>query len=344
MATISLCMIVKNEEAVLERCLRSASPVVDEIIVVDTGSDDTTKEIARQFTEKVYDFPWIDDFSAARNFSFSKAEMDYCFWLDADDVLELEDQSALLELKGTLDCDVVMMRYQVGSLSFYRERLLRRSCGFLWEGAVHEAITPRGSVMYSEITVHHRKEQCADPSRNLRIYEKQVAKGIRLNLRDRLYYARELTYHQRDREAIPLLEGVLQEEGWVETLLEACRLLSGCYLRIGEERKAFASLLYGFSLDLPRAEFCCDLGDLFLGQKNYATAVYWYHRALDRVPPERNGGFIQRDRYGIYPALQLCVCYDRMGNRKEAIFWNERAADFEPEHPSVKRNRDYFMQ
>ena len=67
MATVSLCMIVKNEEKVLGRCLDSAKEIADEIIIVDTGSTDRTKEIAAEYTEKIYDFKWNDDFSAARN-------------------------------------------------------------------------------------------------------------------------------------------------------------------------------------------------------------------------------------------------------------------------------------
>ena len=87
MITISLCMIVKNEEDVLERCLRSAEGIADEIIIADTGSTDQTKEIALRCGAKVYDFVWKDDFAAARNFAFSKATCDYLFWLDADDVV-----------------------------------------------------------------------------------------------------------------------------------------------------------------------------------------------------------------------------------------------------------------
>ena len=78
-------MIVRNEEDVLARCLDSVSSLVDEIIIVDTGSQDKTREIAARYTDHVYDFTWIDDFAAARNFSFSKATMDYQMWLDADD-------------------------------------------------------------------------------------------------------------------------------------------------------------------------------------------------------------------------------------------------------------------
>ena len=99
MATISLCMIVKDEQAVLGRCLDSVQGIVDEIIVVDTGSSDCTKEIAAAYG-KVQDFEWCDDFSAARNFSFAQATLDYILWLDADDVIEPEDREKFLQLKS----------------------------------------------------------------------------------------------------------------------------------------------------------------------------------------------------------------------------------------------------
>ncbi|CEI83373.1 SPBc2 prophage-derived glycosyltransferase SunS [Oceanobacillus oncorhynchi] len=67
MIKVSLCMIVKNEEEVMRQCLDSVKDLCEEIIIVDTGSTDKTKEIAREYTDKVIDFKWIDDFSAARN-------------------------------------------------------------------------------------------------------------------------------------------------------------------------------------------------------------------------------------------------------------------------------------
>ncbi|NFR87435.1 MULTISPECIES: glycosyltransferase [unclassified Clostridium] len=84
---LSLCIIVKNEEKVLSKCLNSVKGIVDEIIVVDTGSKDDTKNIALKFTNKVYDFFWCNDFSKARNFSISKATNDWILILDADEVV-----------------------------------------------------------------------------------------------------------------------------------------------------------------------------------------------------------------------------------------------------------------
>jgi choline kinase/GT2 family glycosyltransferase/predicted Zn-dependent protease len=89
--TVSLCMIVKNEEKYLAKCLKSAKPIVDEMIVVDTGSTDRTKDIAKAFGAKVYDFKWTNDFSEARNFSLSKASGGWIFVLDGDEVVSPQD-------------------------------------------------------------------------------------------------------------------------------------------------------------------------------------------------------------------------------------------------------------
>ena len=99
MAGISVCMIVKNEEEVLARCLACVTSFADEIIVVDTGSTDKTKAIAADFTDKIYDFAWCDDFSKARNYSFSKATQDFIMWLDADDVIVQYEDIAITHRK-----------------------------------------------------------------------------------------------------------------------------------------------------------------------------------------------------------------------------------------------------
>ena len=83
MVSVSLCMIVKNEEEVLGRCLDSVAGFPDEILVADTGSTDGTKAAAMERGARVFDFPWRDDFAAARNFSFSQGRGTYLFWMDA---------------------------------------------------------------------------------------------------------------------------------------------------------------------------------------------------------------------------------------------------------------------
>jgi GT2 family glycosyltransferase/Flp pilus assembly protein TadD/SAM-dependent methyltransferase len=93
--SLSISMIVKNEEKHISKCLMSVKPVVDEIIVVDTGSNDRTKDIARAFGARVLDFEWKGDFSKARNYSLSQARGSWIFSLDADEVISSTDYRAL---------------------------------------------------------------------------------------------------------------------------------------------------------------------------------------------------------------------------------------------------------
>ena len=100
--TLSLCMIVKDEERTLERCLNSVKSFINEIIIVDTGSKDKTKEIAKKYTEFVYDFKWIDDFGAAKQFAVSKAYNDNILILDCDEYLQ-SDKTVLEKLNSMLE-------------------------------------------------------------------------------------------------------------------------------------------------------------------------------------------------------------------------------------------------
>jgi hypothetical protein len=96
--TLSLCMIVRDGERSLAAALQSARPFMDEMVVIDTGSMDGSREIARQMGARLYEFPWCDDFSAARNYSLDKATSDWIFWMDADDILPPESGQELRRL------------------------------------------------------------------------------------------------------------------------------------------------------------------------------------------------------------------------------------------------------
>ncbi len=352
MATVSLCMIVKNEEPVLERCLMCAKTFADEIIIVDTGSTDRTRQIGEKYG-RVYDFVWTDDFSAARNESFSRASMDYCMWLDADDVVTEENQEKILELKRSLslDTDVVMMKYAVSEdekgkplFSYFRERMVRNGRGFLWEGRVHEAIVPGGKVVYSDIVISHRKMTPGDKERNLRIYEKMLQEGQILKGRNLFYYGRELMAHERYQDAIRIMEAFLNEEGWVENQIEACLNLAICFGALGQEEDRVKALFRSFLYDAPRGEACFEIGQYFQRQEKWRQAVFWYETALRAKPQAESGGFVRSDYYGYLPEMNLCVCYDRMGERERAYEYHLKAKERRPEAKEVKWNEEYFRK
>ncbi|WP_253263617.1 TPR domain-containing glycosyltransferase [Anoxybacillus sp. CHMUD] len=146
---LSLCMIVKNEEKVLQRCLDSVYGVVDEIVIVDTGSTDSTKDIALKYTNKVYDFEWTNSFADARNFAQQQATGEWILVLDAD---EYVDQANLKEMIDILkQADESVEAYDVAIYNFmgvYGERVLqhrhtriyRNSPHLRYDRAIHEQL------------------------------------------------------------------------------------------------------------------------------------------------------------------------------------------------------------
>lgn len=321
-------------------------------MIADTGSTDSTKRIASRFTDRVYDFPWNDDFSEARNFSFSKAVMDYIMWMDADDVFNRSFYSEFKALKEAdfENADAVMMPYETAFdkngravFSYYRERILRRSRGFLWHGRVHEAISVDGDIIYSDIPLEHRSQKTSYGDRNLRIYERQISEGVPLSPRDTFYYGRELYYHRNYLAAAAILLHFLSlGSGWVENRIEACRILSCCYKATGENDRAMEALFSSFLYDSPRAEVCCDIGSGFMDRGDYKTAAFWYETAL-RIPESgQSGAFISHDSYGYIPYIQLCVCFDRLGDRKKAMEYNAKAGACRPDSEAYLKNLEYF--
>jgi glycosyltransferase involved in cell wall biosynthesis len=345
-------MIVKNEEKVLKRCLESVKKIVDEIIIIDTGSTDKTKDIAHSYTDNVYDFKWIDDFSKARNYSFSKATKDYILWLDADDIILDEDISKFIELKNTLNktIDIVMMKYNVGfdengnvNFSYYRERLLKREKNYKWESPIHEAITPIGNIEYSDICITHKKEEKTYSTRNLEIFEKLLDNKIPLDARQLYYYARELMYNSKYEKAISYFNIFLNnKDAWIENKINACLDLSNCYKEMGKDELSLSSLFRSFEYDTPRAEICTNIGIFFMQKMRYKEAIYWFEIAIKIKPNYNSGAFIQIDYYNYIPYLNLCVCYDKLKKYKKAKKYNDLAGKIKPNSKAYINNKKYF--
>lgn len=354
MITISLCMIVKNEEKTLARCLESARDIADEIVIIDTGSSDKTKEIAEKFTDKIYDFVWCDDFSKARNFAFSKATMDFQFWIDADDVILPQDKDNLLSLKRTLttDTDVVMLWYNTGydshgrvNLRYYRERLLKRERGFRWVEPVHECVLYSGNVLHKDIAITHRKDYSTeeDRGRNLGIYENLLKKGVVLSPRGKYYYSRELKDNGYYEKAVQSFSEYLDARvGWREDNINACLETAKCLQILGRNDEAVAFLYKSFQYDLPRAEICCQIGYYFKQKGEYKKAIFWFETAFKVGGIDTTNGFISEDSKIYIPALEIAVCYDRLGETLKAMRYNNLAGAVKPNSQAYLHNKAYF--
>lgn len=351
MVTISLCMIVKDEQDTLDRCLSSVQGIADEIIIVDTGSTDNTKQIAGKHTQHIYDFHWVDDFAAARNFSFDQATQDYILWMDADDVFEEEDRLKFIAFKQQLDIDAdsVMMLYHLAhdvdgkpTYTFRRNRLVRRDRGFRWEGAVHELLIVSGTIIQSDIAVTHRKEKTLT-DRNLLIFRKRKQANATFSPRDLFYFANELRDHRFLEEAITVYKQFLAtKQGWIEDCFHACMNLADCYSSQGKETESVKALLLSLAYGTPRAEMCCRLGSVFLELNCLEQAIYWYHTASQLGQPDHYLGPVAREYWTWLPHFQLSICYDKLGQWTKAQLHNEIASFHNPYHPSIINNRKYF--
>ncbi|MEG1008602.1 MAG: glycosyltransferase family 2 protein [Clostridia bacterium] len=344
MITISLCMIVKNEEKVLDRCLNSVKDFTDEIIIVDTGSTDDTKKIATKYTNKIYDFKWDDNFSKARNFSFSKATKDYQMWLDADDIVTDENIAKIIKLKNTLDknIDIVTFKYNTNFdiynnpiLTSTRERLFKSKTKYLWIDPVHEYIQLNGNILNSDICIDHKKESNYT-DRNLKIYENLIKKNIQLSPRGLYYFARELKDNNRYIEAIKYFNDFLDTNlGWVEDNISACYSLAICYKLIKDNNKILDSLFKSFTYDSPRAEIICEIGYYYLNNNEYIKAKNWFNISINLEKPDTIG-FILNDYYTFIPHIELAVCYYNLNDIPNSIKHNNIAGSFKP-------NSDIFL-
>lgn len=345
MISISLCMIVKDEEQTLERCLESVKNIPDEIVIVDTGSTDKTIEIAQKYTDKIYGVKWEEDFAKARNFSFAQATKEYIMWMDADDLIEEEQNSRIIILKQTLHAaiDVVLMKYHTdvdssgrAGLAYYRERLIKNNKEMKWVEPIHEIIDLKGNIMCSDIYITHRGSS-KNRERNLRIYENYLRQGNILTARGRLYYARELYENGYYKEAKQRFLQIIEEEENQQDCINACLMSTYCNKVLEEEN---VEVLYkSFKYASPRKDICCEIAYYFLGKEVYEKAMFWFQTVLEL--PEIDNGInpIEQDYIDYLPHLGLSRCYRKLRNIEKARYHNEEAGKAKPDSMLVKINR-----
>ncbi len=348
MTTLSLSMIVKDEEATLGRVLAQASSFCDELVVADTGSSDATVQVAESSGARVVHVPWTDDFAAARNASLAACTGDWVLWLDADDVVPEQVQAALREAKATLlsdalDAVTTPYRYAFSAetgdciYSLHRERLVRRVPGLRWEGRVHEVLVHgRGQVAHREdLYVEHRPDPSrrGDKSRrNLAILEAAVRDGDQ-SARTLYYYARELQDARRWTEAAATYRRYLQHDTVVWERYAALVARADCLGRVARQREAQDDLLAALALDPTRADAFLALGRRHFDAAEWAQALPFYAAASTLTPPP--DGFVTPTDYTWRATDHLGVCLINTGRLQEGIDMTQRSLD--AGNPDVER-------
>lgn len=328
MITISLCMIVKNEEAILKRCLDTIADLVEEIIIVDTGSTDRTKEIARRYTDKLYDFKWVDDFSKARNFAFSKATQEYIYSADADEVLDAKNRERFRMLKTCLlpEIEIVQMKYG-NQLSFgtvynfdeeYRPKLFKRLRSFVWEEPIHENVRIHPVIFDSDIVITHMPTS-VHGDRDLRNFEKQLGAGRKLSKRLQNMYARELLMvggEENLQTATAYFRRVsMDPEADADMLMEAFCILTRA-ARLGEDFVQFMKYTMKAVVSGGCSEVCLELGLFYEQLGDYDEAAIWYYNAAYEAQPilVKNSGEKQ-------PLEGLLRCYQALGMQEQEEYY-----------------------
>ncbi len=339
MFTYSLCMIVKNESAILSRCLDSFSPYFNEIIVVDTGSDDNTKEIARRYTDKVYDFTWQDDFSAARNFAFSKCTCDYIYSCDADEILDEENGRRLALLMEAMlpEVEIVQMKYveEQGSstvLNFKKElrpKLFKRQRQFTWIDPVHERIRLEPVVFDSDIEILHKPSGSHHSKRDFTIFKKAYSNSVPFS--DNMYsmYARELYKHgsaedladARDIFLKRISEQNIDEDSFLMSQAVLCR----CFRLNNDEVSLLKHALTASELvhDIC-SEIAYELGLYYQSQNDLSPAIYHYNRAAYDTAP-----LLNVHTGGDLPLNRLAECCEDLGEREKAADFRLKASNWQ---------------
>ncbi len=323
MVTISLCMIVKNEEKVLRRCLDSLADIADEIVIADTGSSDSTKEIALEYTSKVYDFRWTGDFSEARNFAASKATKEYIYTADADEYLDEENREKLKRLKRVLlpEIEIVQMLYctpeELSTVynfeKEHRVKLYKRIRNFTWIDPVHETLRTDPVVYDSDIEIQHRPLSNHAP-RDLGAMAALFKSGRRLSKKLHHMYAMELFRSGSDNdfcEAAPaFIQTMDEDDRSMDEVKEALCVLAR-YYRIKGDLANFFSYVLKDAVTEPSAETCCELGIYYENAGNYNEAMIWYQNALTETE-----SILDIRTSGEIPQAGIERCRQGLGNGK----------------------------
>jgi glycosyltransferase involved in cell wall biosynthesis len=353
--TVAVALIVKNEELTLPRCLASVEGAVDEIVVVDTGSDDRTMEVAAACGARVFDFTWRDDFAAARQFAFDQVTTDWVFWLDADDVVLGADNIRRDIAAATDDVHAFYWRYVLGrdvngepTYTYWRERCVRTGGTHRWVGRVHEVLVAHtaGAIVRSEsVVVEHHPDpaRTSHSGRNLRILDDEYrAQGGKLEPRMLFYLGRELADNGQPHRAIEILEQCVREGGWDdERYLAQIRVAELCNT-IAEPDRAIDAYLSALKIHPTWPDAYFGLAAIYYFRQDWPKVKHWADIGRSLPPPETLL-FVNRRAHTFDWLIYYTNALYHLGDVEAALAWTRHALNLAPDDTWHRHNLTYFQ-
>lgn len=360
-------MIVKNEEKYLGRCLDSVKNIVDEMVIVDTGSSDSTVEIAQSFGARVYHYEWNDSFADARNFALSKATKDWILIMDADDELERTDTGKITTvinsgiranacyMKTLCYCGEVLDENNI--VLNLNIRLIRNFVGYKFKGRIHEQIVPsrkdvetgNNALTFDNIRFYHYgylRDVIFEQDkrrRNIRLIEKELEGNpencIMLFYLGNEYYAmlnciQAKEYYQKSY-------ALLDKKSTLGTKI-LLKLVMCCQM-LGQFNEELKYLKEGFKLYPDFTDFEFTYANLLVMQKKPLSAI----RSLNKCIKSGNPPPIIANIAGVgtfRPHFLLSEIYGSLGNCSSAVLHAKKAVSYTKSNPAVlKRLLQAYM-
>lgn len=369
---LSVCMIAKNEERTLPRSLSSIRPHVDQIVVVDTGSTDATKDVARSFGADVYDFTpethpesfYLDDessggpgpytnqmqlanFAAARNYSFDKASGMWLMWLDCDDEVKQADQIKPF-VSSINPKQSVMARYQLTpTFSLQRERVVHRLLGARWVGACHEVLVGANVRIEAPFWVEHHQDQQRKgvSARNFKALHREVSRlessGQKPEPRTLFYYAQETSYLDA-LKGVGVYDKYLRAGGWPEERLVA-RLRAGMILEQLDPPRAIEHYSAAAAYEMPHfPDGWFGLGRVSYYKNDWVNCVRFMEKGLSLGDPPWVMPADRLDRT-LRPYWFYNVALWNVGRRHDALKACLKGLEADPGDKFLVHNRNYYQ-
>jgi glycosyltransferase involved in cell wall biosynthesis len=349
--TLSCAMIVRDAETTLARALKSVRPHVDELVIVDTGSDDGTCAIAAEYADRLTGIRWADHFGDARQHAHDLCTGDWVLHLDSDDELIAGWNIRSLLAAPTGDVAAYMLRYQLQDgdtgkpgIDFWRERVVKRDA-YRWEGRIHEVLVPTYPAPYERFNhahvLHHGSgDPLAKLDRNIRL--------LGLAHEDNPHDARTLFYLGRDLVARgdrdlgkERLESYLLLSGWPDEAYIARQLIGDCLRYAGDYGAAYRSDLQ--LLDIkplwPQAYFALAQDCYFM--QRFPESVHFCEIGR-RLPAPDTNLFVAHDQLAHGWMIYQSVALYNSGRLEEAAALTVDALRLRPDDPQHKFNAAFF--